>query len=1038
MADIGQKTGIRRGSIQGNTGIFQMHQRYLPRCERHCADFHARVRSLTGGIRVLFFLLPLMMLFSAVRAEAMTQEGKLVRVGWYESAFHKTDPFGRKSGYGYEYQMRIANLTGWRYEYVEGSWSELFEMLVEGKIDLLSDVSYTEERAKKILFSAEAMGSEDYHVFIAPDNSEISPDDFSTFNGKRVGVNKNSIQEQLFLNWAEEHDVKPLVEEFTVKTPELLEMLERGEIDALVTLDTYGVTADVVSVCKVGSANSYFGISEKREDIKKELDAAMNRILENNRSFNEQLTEKFNKASSISHYLTLDEKNWVEKHRVIKVGYLEDYLPFCDMGEDAQTVTGALSDYLAFAETCEKNARLSFEPCPFASTKQGLTALKDGEIDCLFPINLSAYDGEKQGLLMSDPLFSTEMFAAARPSDQRGFSGEGIITVALPQADPSYETFVMDSFPAWRVVYYKDTSACFDAVVNGDADCLLISSYRLNRTRKDLQKNGLSTFTIDAAMDCSFAVRREDHLLYSILNKVNQLMPEPLINASLNSYSHMDDHVTLGDFLRDNAALAVAAVAVIFSAILLLILRNMRSEMKSKESSLLISEAERDKLTNLYNRNFFFAYANRFYRQNPNWPMDAIVMNIERFHALNRLYGYGFGDEVLKALGREIEVFLTETEGYGARLDGDYFNIYCSHQEDYGALLERFQKKLSELSRNSDIRLRMGVMPWQPSLEPEPMFDFARTACVMVRGNYRTTLKVYNEELSRQDHLNQRLRADFARGLAEHEFEIFYQPKFNIQMQEPTICSAEALVRWHHHELGDIMPGTFIPLFERSGQISELDQYVWSEAARQVADWRDRTGIILPVSVNLSRIDLVDPDLPEILDRLVKENGLDRKMIDLEITESAYTESADSVIRAVSSLREKGYSIEMDDFGSGYSSLNMLSSMPVDVLKMDMRFVQNIESSEKDYRLVTLILDIARNMNLCVVAEGVETSGQFKLLRDAGCDMIQGYFFSRPLSAEDFERKMIKGREEDPAAARKDLREVQLEEGEPEKTEKER
>jgi hypothetical protein len=145
----------------------------------------------------------------------------------------------------------------------------------------------------------------------------------------RVGVNKNSIQEQLFLNWAEEHGVKPLVEEFTVKTPELLEMLERGEIDALVTLDTYGVTADVVSVCKVGSANSYFGISEKREDIKKELDVAMNRILENNRSFNEQLTEKFNKASSISHYLTLDEKNWVEKHRVIKVGYLEDYLPFC-------------------------------------------------------------------------------------------------------------------------------------------------------------------------------------------------------------------------------------------------------------------------------------------------------------------------------------------------------------------------------------------------------------------------------------------------------------------------------------------------------------------------------------------------------------------------------------------------------------------------------------------------------------------------------------------------------------------------------------
>ena len=190
--------------------------------------------------RPLAFLLCLAAAFSLLLpAAAQAQSsGKTVRVGWYESAYHHTDPFGRRSGYGYEYQQRIATFTGWNYEYVEGSWSELFEMLVAGEIDLLSDVSYTEERAEKILYSAIEMGSEDYHAFIAPDNTEIRPDDFSTFNGKRVGVNKNSIQEQLFIDWAESYGVSPDIVELTGKTPELLEMLDRGEIDVLVTRRT--------------------------------------------------------------------------------------------------------------------------------------------------------------------------------------------------------------------------------------------------------------------------------------------------------------------------------------------------------------------------------------------------------------------------------------------------------------------------------------------------------------------------------------------------------------------------------------------------------------------------------------------------------------------------------------------------------------------------------------------------------------------------------------------------------------------------------
>ena len=201
-----------------------------------------------------------------------------------------------------------------------------------------------------------------------------------------------------------------------------------------------------------------------------------------------------------------------------------------------------------------------------------------------------------------------------------------------------------------------------------------------------------------------------------------------------------------------------------------------------------------------------------------------------------------------------------------------------------------------------------------------------------------------------------------------------------------------------------LAPGAFIPLLERNGQISELDKYVWAEAARQVARWRDEYGLIVPVSVNLSRVDVLDPTLIYTLDKLLEENGLDCSALKLEVTESAYTENANQVIDVIHGLREKGYEIEMDDFGTGFSSLNMLSSMPVDVLKMDRAFIMNIEHEEKDIQLVELILGIARNLKVPVIAEGVENEIQLRMLKKLGCELVQGCYFSRPLPAEEFAR----------------------------------
>ena len=435
-----------------------------------------------------------------------------------------------------------------------------------------------------------------------------------------------------------------------------------------------------------------------------------------------------------------------------------------------------------------------------------------------------------------------------------------------------------------------------------------------------------------------------------------------------------------------------------------IILARVGRIIQLSEGQQLISAAEHDGLTMLYSRNFFFEYVNRIYQYHSEWHMDAVVVDIEQFHAVNALNGREFGNRVLRALGDEIRAFLAETEGIASRVEADRFYIFCERQDDYQALLDRFQAKAGGLSRRASIRLRMGVSPWRADVEPVLLFDQAQAACSMVRGDYKTHLMLYDEEMQNREILNQRLQNDLRHAVEEKELRVYFQPKYNIQCDPPKLVSAEALIRWKHPELGIIAPGTFIPLFESNGLITVVDNYVWTQTARQIGRWRAKYGVTLPVSVNLSRVDVFDPELEQKLEALIADNGLGRGAFKLEVTESAYTENAEHMIELVERLRRREFEIEMDDFGSGYSSLNMISSMPIDVLKMDMKFIRNIEHSEKDFRLVQVVMDIAKYLGVPVVAEGVETQAQLDLLKKAGCQLVQGYYFSPPVPAEEFEK----------------------------------
>lgn len=433
------------------------------------------------------------------------------------------------------------------------------------------------------------------------------------------------------------------------------------------------------------------------------------------------------------------------------------------------------------------------------------------------------------------------------------------------------------------------------------------------------------------------------------------------------------------------------------------VLARVRHVIELSENRNIIRSTERDQLTGLYNKDFFFNYANQYDVYHQDMDMDAIVVNISHFHMINERHGKAYGDDVLRRVGRRILESVSGGGGIVCRRDGDTFLIYCPHRDRYEDIL-----KEATTGMDSRVRLRMGVYPnVDKSLDIERRFDRAKLASDTVRDSFTRTVALYDEQMHRTEVFTEQLLEDFPAAIAEKQFTVYYQPKFAIQATMPVLNSAEALVRWKHPRFGMISPASFIPLFESNGLIRQLDSFVWREVAAQMRDWKDRLGICVPVSVNVSRVDIFDYDLVDHMKGLIREFDLSPDEFLLEITESAYTQDSAQIISTVKALREAGFHIEIDDFGSGYSSLNMISTLPMDALKLDMEFMHNAFKERKNTKMLDAVIDIAYSLEVPTIAEGVETAEQMFALKAMGCDIVQGFYFSKPLPAEEFERFLL-------------------------------
>ena len=475
------------------------------------------------------------------------------------------------------------------------------------------------------------------------------------------------------------------------------------------------------------------------------------------------------------------------------------------------------------------------------------------------------------------------------------------------------------------------------------------------------------------------------------------------------AYSRLPVIVMTSDGEAEVECLTLGAIDFIpkpYPASKVILARILRTVELSEDRDIL-RFTERDHLTGLYNKEFFYRYAEQLDLYHKDAPTDAVVVDVNHFHTINDRYGKARGDEILKSIAEKALGIVNETGGIVCRSGADTFMFYCPHGTDYDASFLNGLSVPLDGGGNSEnlVRLRMGVYcDVDKTLDIERRFDRAKMASESVKDNLTNPIGVYDNSMREAEVLADQLIDDFQTAIKEKQFVVYYQPKYDVRGHEPALGSAEALVRWKHPKLGMVSPGAFIPLFEKNGLIQELDRYVWTETAAQIRDWKDRFNASVPVSVNVSRIDLYDPDLIDKLLDIVGANGLSTKELLLEITESAYTESSEHIVEKVKKLRELGFKIEMDDFGSGYSSLGMLSKIPIDALKLDMQFIRSAFGERRDTRLLEAMIRLAGLFEVPTIAEGVETAEQVSSLKAMGCDFIQGYFFSRPVPAAEFEK----------------------------------
>ncbi|MCE0635225.1 bifunctional diguanylate cyclase/phosphodiesterase, partial [Clostridioides difficile] len=423
---------------------------------------------------------------------------------------------------------------------------------------------------------------------------------------------------------------------------------------------------------------------------------------------------------------------------------------------------------------------------------------------------------------------------------------------------------------------------------------------------------------------------------------------------------------------------------------------------KSNEKEIL-SLAYEDKVTHIGNQNKFYRECSKYLLDKPSLNYIIVYFDINNFKMINDTFGYEFGDNLLITIAKALKEELTEGEVF-ARLSSDYFAIFCDYKNGRNKIIRKLDSIRNNIESNLsivfEISLCVGIyFVEEDEVDIQKAVNKANMARSVAKGK-NINYAIYNEDVRNKLSEESMILDDIKIALVKNQFEVYYQPKFSLVNGE--MIGSEALIRWNHPEHGFISPAVFIPIAEKSKLILKIGRFVFEKVCTDLSEWKKQGKKIVPVSVNLSRVELYQPDIVKFINKTIQMYNLSSDLIEIEITETVAINELNILKNVLNELRKYGFSISMDDFGTGYSSISCLRDMPIDILKLDKSFLDGIEHDERSRNIAKSIVSLAKSLDLVVIIEGVESKEQAELMKQFGCDLVQGFYFARPMPAKNF------------------------------------
>ena len=513
---------------------------------------------------------------------AEKEKTRTVRVGWYEGIYNTTGSDGERRGYSYEYQQAVAAHTGWKYEYVEGSWAELMSMLKKGQIDLLGGISYAEERSTSMLFSALPMGEDRYYLYVNPSNTDISVSNLTTLNEKRIGMMPDTLSAEMFHEWEKSHGVNTQQVDI-IDVDDVRQKLKNHEIDGFVLNESPQWERDNISpALLIGGSYNYFAVSEKRPDLKEELDQAMQKIERENPFYTDDLYKRYLSANSLE-TLTDEEQNWLEQHGAVRIGYLKNDVGISLVDTESEKPVGIINDYISLASGCLGEKNIEFQLTGFDSQEEELQALKDSRIDMIFHMNQNPYEAEQNDVILSNTVFEVNV---AVLTGVKKFDENKENTVAVRRNNLLGKWYISFNYPFWKIKEYDSSDEVEKAVHSGEADCFVVKAGQSLKTMADSK---MRSIFLTKSGDSCFAVTRDNTTLMNILNKTIQTLPASRLSSQFCVYENEPGKVTLAEYIKDNLRAVsigfVSTVLVIIMIIVYLMVKARKAQIQAEKAN---------------------------------------------------------------------------------------------------------------------------------------------------------------------------------------------------------------------------------------------------------------------------------------------------------------------------------------------------------------------------------------------------------------------------------------------------------------------